>query len=479
MTPTVPLGYNLRMTDFSQLLILDDGAPATDLALLTAAGFEAWFAVQGERTRTLIEAQAFKARPDTLLILPDDTPAGWTAVAGIEPDPDPFALAAAATKLPPGRYRLRRPIDAGLPVPALGWLLAQHHFDRYCKAADTGARVLLTQELAAITDAVRLAGATALVRDLVDTPASDLGPAELAEAIIAEARRFGAIVGVITGEALLAANFPAVHAVGRAASRAPRLIDMRWGDPAHPRVTLVGKGVTFDTGGLNIKSGGGMAAMKKDMGGAAHALALARLIMESQLPVNLRLIVPAVENSISGDAMRPGDILSSRAGKTIEITNTDAEGRLILADALTLASEDRPDLIIDFATLTGAARVALGPQLAAFFTNDERLAADFAASAAISGDPIWRLPLWPGYRDMLKSNIADLVNSPESGFAGATIAALFLEKFVAPGLRWVHFDTFAWNPSQRPGRPKGGEALGLRTAFAMLVTRYDPKESIR
>ncbi|MBC7506769.1 MAG: leucyl aminopeptidase family protein [Sandarakinorhabdus sp.] len=460
------------MTDFSQLLIPDDGGPATDLMLLTVAGFEAWLGGQGERTRALVAAQAFKACADTLVILPGEGPGDWIAVAGIDAAPDAFALATAAAKLPAGRYRLHGPA-----VPILGWLLAQHRFTRYRNAnGDNGARVLLTRDVGGIADAIRLAAATALVRDLVDTPAADLGPAELADAVLVEARRFGAMVDIIKGEALLTANFPAVHAVGRAASRAPRLIDMRWGDPAHPRVTLVGKGVTFDTGGLNIKPGSGMAAMKKDMGGAAHALALARLVMETRLPVSLRLIIPAVENSISGDAMRPGDILDSRAGKTIEVTNTDAEGRLILADALALASEERPDLIIDFATLTGAARVALGPQLPAYFANDEVLAADFAAAATAADDPLWRVPLWPGYRDMLKSNIADMVNSPEGGFAGAVTAALFLEAFIAPGLRWAHFDTFAWNAAVRPGRPKGGEALGLRAAFALLESRYRAKE---
>jgi leucyl aminopeptidase len=339
--------------------------------------------------------------------------------------------------------------------------------------------VLLTRELGSITAAVRLAEATALVRDLVDTPASDLGPGELADAVLTEAKRFNARVEVIKGEALLTGNFPAIHAVGRAAAQAPRLIDLRWGEASHPRVTLIGKGVTFDSGGLNIKPGSGMALMKKDMGGAAHALALARLVMQANLPVNLRLLIPAVENSISADAMRPGDILASRAGKTIEVTNTDAEGRLVLCDALALAAEEAPDLIIDFATLTGAARVALGPQLPAFFANDEALAADFAAAAAEAGDPLWRLPLWPGYRDMLKSGVADMVNSPDGGFAGAITAALFLEAFVPSGIAWAHFDTFAWNPANRPGRPKGGEAMGLRAAFAVLQRRYREKESHR
>ncbi|OYU16056.1 MAG: aminopeptidase [Alphaproteobacteria bacterium PA4] len=464
------------MTDFAALLIADDGGAATDVTLVTAADLDGWLGQQGERVRTLVAAQGFKARPDTLAILAGDNPGDWSAVAGIEAEPGVFALAALAAALPAGRYRLRFGDGRHGAVPPLGWLLAQHRFDRYRQgggaAGNTGPRVLLSRDPGSIGVAVRLAEATALVRDLVDTPAADLGPGELAEAVIAEARRFGAKVEVIKGEALLAQNFPAVHAVGRAASRAPRLIDLHWGDAAHPRLTLVGKGVTFDSGGLNIKPGGSMAAMKKDMGGAAHALALATLVMQANLPVRLRLIIPAVENSISGDAMRPGDILATRAGKTVEVTNTDAEGRLILADALALAGEDKPELLIDFATLTGAARVALGPQLPAFFANDEALAADFAAAALASGDPLWRLPLWPGYRDMLKSPIADLNNSPDGGFAGAITAALFLEAFVPPGIPWAHFDTFAWTPAARPGRPKGGEALGLRAAWGVIQARF-------
>ena len=471
------------MTDFAALLIADDGGHAIEVTLVTAAGFDAWLGQQGERTRALVAAQGFKGRPDTLAVLSGDNPADWSAVAGIDAEPGVFALAAVAAGLPEGCYRLRFGDGSHGAVPPLGWLLAQHRFDRYRRgtgaAGAIGARVLLTRDPGGITAAVRLAEATALVRDLVDTPASDLGPAELADAVLAEAQRCNARVEITKGEALLARNFPAIHAVGRAAAQAPRLIDLRWGHSSHPRVTLIGKGVTFDSGGLNIKPGSGMSLMKKDMGGAAHALALARLVMQADLPVNLRLLIPAVENSISADAMRPGDILASRAGKTIEVTNTDAEGRLILADALTLAGEERPDLIIDFATLTGAARVALGPQLPAFFTNDDQLATAFDHAAAQAGDPLWRLPLWPGYRDMLKSNVADLANSPEGGFAGAITAALFLEAFLPAGVAWAHFDTFAWNPSTRPGRPKGGEAMGLRAAFALLQMRYLRQQSLR
>ncbi|MFZ4688411.1 MAG: leucyl aminopeptidase family protein [Polymorphobacter sp.] len=457
------------MTDFAALLMSDDGAPATLLTLLTPANLDAWLRDQSERTRTFVIAQGFKARPDEVALLPGDGPGDWSALVGVDAELSPWSLATAAAKLPAGRYRASAPTGAA----GLGWLLAQHRFTRYRAATgDTGARVLLSAEPAAIAEAMRLADATALVRDLVDTPASDLGPAELADAVMAQARLFGAAVTVTKGEALLDANFPAVHAVGRAAKGAPRLIDMGWGDAAHPKVTIVGKGVTFDSGGLNIKPGNSMALMKKDMGGAAHALALARLVMQADLPVRLRLIIPAVENSISGDAMRPGDVLSTRAGKTVEVTNTDAEGRLILADALALATEDNPALIIDFATLTGAARVALGPQLPAFFSNDEALAADFAAASLAVADPLWRLPLWPGYADMLKSSVADLNNSPDGGFAGAITAALFLQAFVPAAVPWAHFDTFAWTPAARPGRPRGGEALGLRAAWQVLRMRF-------
>ncbi len=455
------------MTDFASLLIADDGSPATLLTLITTADFDGWLRNQSERTRAFVAAQGFKGAADMVALLPGDGPGDWSALAGF--DGGPWGLAGAAAKLPAGRYRL----IGALGAAGLGWLLAQHRYTRYRAATgDSGPRVLLTSEIGSIGETLWLAEATALVRDLVDTPAADLGPAELAEAVLAQAKLFGAVVEITKGEALLTANFPAIHAVGRAASRAPRLIDMTWGDPAHPKLTLVGKGVTFDSGGLNIKPGGGMAAMKKDMGGAAHALALARLIMQADLPVRLRLIVPAVENSISADAMRPGDVLATRAGKTIEVTNTDAEGRLILADALALAVEDTPGLIIDFATLTGAARVALGPQLPAFFANDETLAADFASASVAAHDPLWRLPLWPGYRDMLKSNIADMNNSPEGGFAGAITAALFLEAFVPPQIPWAHFDTFAWTPAAKPGRPKGGDALGLRAAWGVVCGRY-------
>ena len=456
------------MTDFAALVAPTDGQPSVPLIPVTKAGLDGWLATQSERVRVAVAAQDFKAAPDSIAILPGDGPADWFVVAGVAEGPlGSWALATPAEKLPAGRFAL-----AGeLGQAGLGWCLAQHRFGRYRRLETKGARVLTTTSLGAISAAASEAEAVALVRDLVDTPASDLGPAELAKAVI-DALGSQAEVRVTTGEALIDQNFPALHAVGRAAAQAPRLIEAVWGDAAHPVVAIIGKGITFDSGGLNIKPGGSMALMKKDMGGAAHALALAKLVIQANLRVRLHLIIPAAENAIAGNAMRPGDIIGTRAGKTVEITNTDAEGRLVLCDAIALAAEKNPMLIIDFATLTGAARVALGPQLPALFANDDALASELVAAGAQVGDPVWRLPLWAPYHDMLKSSLADMVNSADGGFAGAITAALFLEKFVPTGVPWAHFDTFAWNNASRPGRPKGGEALALRASWAMLRSRF-------
>jgi leucyl aminopeptidase len=460
------------MTDFASLLQPDRGQPAQTLALVHKRDFDAWLDAQPPRTRTAVRAAGFDGAAGTLAIVGGDRPEDWSAVLGAEDKAGPWGLAAAAAKLPAGTYRLAEGMTIG--EAALGWLLAQHRLDRYRQEPRPHEpRVLLTTEPAGIGATVRLAEAVALVRDLVDTPSGDLGPAELAEAVRAVAKAHKAKVRITEGDDL-ARDFPMIHAVGRAAAphRGPRLIELDWGDPAHPRLALVGKGVCFDSGGLDIKPSSAMLLMKKDMGGAAHALALAKLVMDAKLPVRLHLLIPAVENAIAGDAFRPGDILNSRNGLHVEIGNTDAEGRLILGDALTLACEQAPALLLDFATLTGAARTALGPELPALFANDETLAADFAAAADRSADPVWRLPLWAPYADMLKSDIADINNAGASGFAGAITAALFLQRFVAEGTPWAHLDTFAWNPSARPGRPKGGEALGLRAAFSLLESRF-------
>ncbi len=461
------------MTDYVSLLQTDRGQPARTIELTTPDRFLDWLNAQPERHRAAVEAQGFKGKAHESATLPGDSPGDWSVVAGVadRSDLSSWCLARLAETLPPGSYRLAEG-QAGSAM--LGWLTAQYRFDRYRKPeAQPGPRVLLTQEVARIEPTVALAEAVALVRDLVNTPAADMGPAALERHAKDIAATFGATLAVTQGDAL-ATGYPMIHAVGRAADRAfaPRLIELTWGDPAHPRVALVGKGVCFDSGGLDIKPASGMRLMKKDMGGAAHVLALARLVMASRLPVRLHMLVPAVENAISGNAFRPGDILSSRAGISVEIGNTDAEGRLVLADALTRALEEKPALILDFATLTGAARVALGPDLPALFANDDRLADDLLAAGTAIDDPLWRMPLWSGYVDMLKSDIADIDNAGEGGMAGAITAALFLQKFVPDGTAWAHVDTFSWRPAAKPGRPKGGEALGLRAAFVMLQSRY-------
>ena len=465
------------MTDFSDLLKADNNQPARSIQIVDAQGLEAWLASQPERVRTLVAAQKFKGKAHEHAILPGDDPADWSVIAGVASREKlgPWCLAKLAEALPEGTYRLAEGI-AGAAM--LGWLTAQYRFDRYRKEENgSGARVLLTGEVAQIEAATRLAEAVALVRDLVNTPAADMGPCDLEAAARRVAERFDAECKVTKGDAL-EQGFPMIHAVGKAADKsfAPRLIELRWGDPKHPKIAVVGKGICFDSGGLDIKPSSAMRLMKKDMGGAAHALALAQLIMGARLPVRLHLLIPAAENAVSGNAFRPGDILQSRKGLTVEIGNTDAEGRLVLGDALTLAGEDKPDLIIDYATLTGAARVAVGPDLPALFTNDDALAGEMDAAGGAVDDPTWRLPLWDGYAEMLKSDVADINNAGEGGFAGAITAALFLKRFVPENTPWVHLDTFAWRPSSRPGRPKGGEALGLRAAFHVLQGRYGHKK---
>ncbi|MBW8910920.1 MAG: leucyl aminopeptidase family protein [Sphingomonas sp.] len=459
------------MTDFSNLLLPDRGEAAHLITPLAAEDFSTWLKMQPAQVRTLAAANQFKAKPGELLILPGRKDGEWSAVFGAAKKPGPWDIAAVAQKLPAGSYRLEgEPPAEG----ALGWLLAHHRFDRYLeKPEPIPARVLLTKDAAGIASSVALAEAVALVRDLVDTPASDMGPAELAAAAEVVAKEHDASFRLTQGDRL-DQDYPLIAAVGRAATRdrAPRLIEMEWGDPKHPRVAIVGKGVCFDSGGLDIKPPSAMLNMKKDMGGAAHALALARLVMGARLPVRLHLLIPAVENAVSAEAFRPGDILRSRKGISVEIGNTDAEGRLVLGDALSRAAEDKPLMILDFATLTGAARTALGPDLPALFANDEGLAADIAFAAQQVSDPVWRLPLWADYGEMLKSTAADINNAGEGGMAGAITAALFLERFVPQGTPWAHFDTFAWRPTAKPGRPKGGDALGMRAAFAMLRAKF-------
>ena len=463
------------MTDKHTLLQPDRGQKAAAIHLVDKAGFADWARALTKAQRAVLAAQKFDGSGYQVAIVPEgpDAETAWFAVGGVANPASlsSWCLARLAEVLPAGSYRLA---DAEPGAALLGWVTAQYRFDRYRKdPAAEGPRVLLTHAANAIEPALAEAAATALVRDLVNTPAEDMGPAQLEAATAALAGAHKAVLTVTSGDALLH-GYPMIHAVGRAAARshAPRLIELEWGDPQHPRLALVGKGVCFDSGGLDIKPSAGMLLMKKDMGGAAHALALAQLIMGAGLKVRLHLLIPAVENAIAGNAFRPGDVLSSRAGLSVEIGNTDAEGRLVLGDALTRASEEAPTLILDFATLTGAARVALGPDLPALMAREDATADALLAAGLAVDDPCWRLPLPEAYREYLKSDIADLNNAPSNGFAGASVAGLFLDRFVGKGIDWAHFDTFAWRPVAKPGRPKGGEALGLRAAWRMLRTRF-------
>jgi len=464
------------MTDFASMLIADRGQKARPIHLVDKEGFADWAKQRPAEDRALLAALRFEAKTaDAFALLPRGDEFEVVLAVKDASALSPWCLARLGESLPEGTYRLASG-DPG--KAALGWLLAQHRFDAYRTKPDEdarGPRILVTGEAAKIDEQVRLAEATALVRDLVNTPAGDLGPAELEAAAHAMAQGTSAKVVVTSGDAL-AEGFPLIAAVGAAATpgRAPRLIELEWGSDADPRIAVVGKGVCFDTGGLNLKPGAGMRLMKKDMGGAAHALALARLIIAARLPVRLHLLIPAVENAVSGGAYRPGDVVTSRKGLKVEIDNTDAEGRLVLADALTKAAEAEPALIVDFATLTGAARIALGPDLPAFFSNDEDLAQQALGAAANTDDPIWRMPLWQPYRKMLKSDLADIANAANSPMAGCITAALFLQRFVPKGVPWAHLDTYSWRDSARPGRPKGGEALGLRAMFKFISGLYPP-----
>lgn len=459
--------------DAAPLRFADPDEPALPLHLATQSTLPELAASLPDAARRWIEATGYDAAAGRSIALPDGAGGVAGAIFGLAPDQTrPFAAAAAADALPAGAWRIATPLaqEAAEEV-GLGWLLHGYRFGRYRKDAAPRARLAAPEGV----DARRLetiAAGVALARDLVNTPANDLGPDGLEQAARALAEGFGASLDVVSGEAL-ETGFPMIAAVGRAAAEPPRLLDLRWEGAADgPRVTLVGKGVCFDTGGLDLKPAAGMRLMKKDMGGAACVLGVARMVMTAGLPLRLRVLIPAVENAVSAAAFRPGDVLRSRKGLTVEIGNTDAEGRLVLGDALTYACEEGPDLLVDFATLTGAARVALGPDLPALFTDDDALALGLAESGARVRDPLWRLPLWSGYDAMLKSPVADIDNAPAGGMAGAVTAALFLRRFVAEGTRWAHFDVFCWTPKAAPGRPMGGELQAGRALFDMLARRH-------
>lgn len=418
------------------------------------------------------EAQGFKARPGQVLVLADPRSGRpGRVLAGLPETPDLWSWAAIAAALPAGEYKLADS-KAG-DEAALGWALARYRFDRYRKPAGIKGAARLQWPAKASRDRVTaLYDGIVLARDLINTPASDMGPAELAEAARAVALLGGATYDCIIGDDLLERNYPMIHAVGRASARLPRLIDLVWGNPKHPKLTLVGKGVCFDTGGLDLKPSAGMLLMKKDMGGAAVVLGLAAAIMAMKLPVRLRVLIAAVENSVSGNAMRPGDVLTSRKGLTVEIGNTDAEGRLVLADALAEADGEKPDWLIDCATLTGAARVAVGPDLPALYSNSDAMAEALLQAGLKVADPLWRLPLHRPYRDYIEGKVADISNSGDTPFAGSITAALFLNEFVGKAKAWAHLDLFAWNPRARSGRPLGAEATGLRALYAAIEARY-------
>jgi leucyl aminopeptidase len=449
---------------------------ALTLSLLEVDALDEWLKAQPQRVQAWVRSAGFKAKIGEALVLPGEDGTPEAALAGYGDGAararGRFHLAAAAKKLPEAVYRLESDLtEAVLEQEALGWLLAGYAFDRYAKVSGIKARLVAP----AGVDAARLeviAESEKLTRDLINIPASDMGPEALQAACAALADNYDARFEVIEGEALLERNFPMVHAVGRASAEAPRLIDMRWGE-AGPKLTLVGKGVCFDTGGLNLKPGSSMGLMKKDMGGAATVLGLARMIMALGLKLRLRVLIPAVENSVSANSFRPGDILTSRKGLSVEINNTDAEGRLVLADALAYGAEDAPDLMISMATLTGAARVAVGPDLAPYYTDDSAVAAAIEQAAERVADPVWRMPFWAPYEAMIEPGIADLDNAPKGGFAGSITAALFLRRFAGEAVRYTHFDIYGWQPSAAPGRPKGGVGMGARALLEALPGMLD------
>ena len=451
--------------------LIDRAAEAVEIVPLRAQRLEAWIKRQTQPVGQWVRAAAFTAKPGSVCLIPNAEGGLAQVLVGIEEGLDRWSLAALPASLPKGDYRLAESVGgADAEAACFAWAIGAYRFQRYKKRDGELARLVWPAgvDRAAVR---RLVAALTLARDLINTPAEDMGPPHLADAAKAVAKAHKASFSVIVGDDLLKKNYPAIHAVGRAAARPPRLIDLGWGN-AGPRLTLVGKGVCFDTGGLDLKPSGGMLLMKKDMGGAALMLALAQMIMDARLKIRLRLLIPAVENAVSGNAYRPLDVIRTRKGITVEIGNTDAEGRVILCDALAEAqgtkAGDKPDLILDAATLTGAARVALGPDLPALFCNDDDVADAILRHGKAEDDPLWRLPLHKGYRALLDSKVADINNVSSGPYAGAITAALYLQEFIDPGVRWAHIDTLAWNTRDRPGRPEGGEALCLRALFSFV-----------
>ena len=427
-----------------------------------------WCKKQRKEIQSWVLTTGFKASPGETCLISGLDGRLEKVLVGVSDDVNIWDCSNLSQELPEGTYRFQSKKSSDIERWALGWALGSYHFDRYKGTKSVKKTKLFVPQSSKLESIVQ---SIFLTRDLINTPAEDMSPADLENTARGIAKKYNAKINIIIGEDLRKKNYPAIHAVGRAVKttkQAPRLIDFKWGNTSHPKLTLVGKGVCFDTGGLNIKTTAGMKLMKKDMGGAANVLGLAGMIMSHKLPIRLRVLIPAVENNISGEALRPLDVITSRSGKTIEIGNTDAEGRVILADALTEACSEDPDFIINLATLTGAARIALGTSLPALFTNDDKFARTMSKVGTLEQDPIWRLPLWTDYKDMIKGMAADLTNSPEGGYGGAITAALFLEEFIKPETKWAHIDLMAWNLTSKPGRPKGGEAMAIRSIFCAL-----------
>ncbi|MBV8938690.1 MAG: leucyl aminopeptidase family protein [Alphaproteobacteria bacterium] len=452
--------------------LVDEAKQALPLHVVSKESYPAWLKAQDSSAQRWLKAINFPAAPGTCAFVPSAKGELAMAVAGTGSPPDIWAIAGLASTLPPHVYAL-----SGVEAPqaaqlALGWALGAYRFHRYKTKEPEKEAPSLALPGAEGAEVREMAQSIYLARDLINTPANDMLPTHMAAMCLQVAKEQGAKISVLTGEELLTANYPTIYTVGKASADAPRLIDLRWGRENAPKVTLVGKGVSFDSGGLDIKSAASMRLMKKDMGGAAIALGLARLVMAQKLDVRLRVLIPSVENAVGSRAMRPLDVVKTRKGVTVEIGNTDAEGRLILCDALAEADSEKPDLLVDFSTLTGAARVALGTDIPAFFTPDDALAEALARAGAATGETLYRLPLAGAYRDMLKSHTADLSNDTDSPYAGAITAALFLKEFVEQTPRWLHIDMMAWNLAARPGRPVGGEAQGLRAVYALLRERY-------
>jgi leucyl aminopeptidase len=446
-----------------------DSTDALPLHIVTRADYAEWRGAQPAAVGTWLDAQGFDGSGYTAMLVPDTDGSIAAGVIGVGDRLDPAAYGHAPLALPARAWRLADALDpAETAALQLGWGLGSYRFSRYRPPLRVPGSLVIDGD---VDDVLAELAACIRVRDLVNTPTEHMGPDQLEQVCCEIAERFGAHIEVVSGDDLLTKNFPAIHAVGRASHRAPRLITLTWGSQAHPHIAICGKGVCFDTGGLDLKPADGMRNMKKDMGGAAHAIALAELIMSRELPLRISLYIPAVENAVGPNAFRPGEVIATRAGLSVEIDNTDAEGRVVLCDALTYAAEGKPELLLDFATLTGAARVALGPDLPALYANDDALANAWLDAGAQLRDPVWRMPLWRPYWRYLTSGIADIANGGPSKMAGSITAALYLERFVPQQQKWAHLDVYSWNDSDRPGKPGGGEAQGLRAAYAMLKAR--------